>query len=98
MPDVGTSRPAPYQGPGLESAILVVPAVLVVATLSAVVTGWLTVGLAALIAGVVAWLVLWELFSRLHPRFSSGTGETLKWALVVAGPPVVAVAAAVTAN
>jgi hypothetical protein len=41
--------------------------------------------------GVIVWLVLWELFSRLHPRFANDRGEDFKYAVVLGGPPVAAV-------
>jgi hypothetical protein len=100
---LAAKRGGVYVGPGLEEGCFVVPASAVVALVSAIVVAvasgdaiiGLVAGLGGLVAGVLAWLALWELFVRLHPRFSSGTGNAVKYVVVVLGPLVVVCAAAV---
>lgn len=91
-----------YEGPGCETGLVIVPAVVLIALISALVVAvtdvpWngALVGFAGVVSGIAAWLGLWELFSRLHPRFSQGSGETVKWLVVVCGPPLLAFAAVV---
>ena len=94
-----------YTGPGLWEGCVVVPVVGLVAAIAAIVVGVTgtpssvpRVGIAATVVGIFAWIGLWETFSRLHPRFGTGRGERLKYALVMGGPPVLALVAAVMAR
>ena len=89
-----------YQGPGIETAFVVVPAVALVALISTIGVAaidrplhGILVGCAGFLTGLAAWLGLWELFARLHPRFSRGVGNSVKWLAVVCGPPVLALVA-----
>jgi hypothetical protein len=91
-----------YVGPGVEVGCLIVPLVAaigmvagIVVALTATASDGMRVGPAAFVTGILSWVVLWEVFARLHPRFSTGRGDRIKWALVMAGPPVLAMAAAV---
>ena len=94
-----------YKGPGLWESCLVVPAVLVVAAIAAIVvavtgapSSAIRVGIAAAVVGLVAWIGMWEMFSRLHPRFATGRGETFKYGSFMLGPAVLALVAAVVAR
>ena len=96
------SRSDVYEGPGIETAVVVVPAVVLVALISAIAVAvidgpWhgVLVGFGGFLTGCAAWLGLWELFARLHPRFSRGAGNNVKWLAVVGGPPVLALVAVV---
>ena len=91
-----------YVGPGVEVGCLIVPLVAAIAAVTGMlaastgtVSDGIRVGLAAFVTGILSWIPLWDLFARLHPRFSTGRGEGLKWKVVVAGPPILALAAAV---
>ena len=97
--------PSVYQGPGLWEGCLIVPAVLVVGLLSGVVvtltdgvSNGLRVAFAGAAVGGIAWIALWELFSRLHPHFSQGSGERIKVVSIFGGPPLVALVTAVLAR
>ena len=96
------SRSDVYEAPGIETAVVVVPAVALVALISTIAvavidTLWhgVLVGFGGFLTGCAAWLALWELFVRLHPRFSHGAGNSVKWLAVVCGPPVIALVAVV---
>src|SRR3990172_12142718 len=87
---------------GARPGLVIVPAVVLIALISALVVAVTDVrcngslvGFAGVVSGIAAWLGLWELFSRLHPRFSQGSGETVKWLVVVCGPPLLPFAAGV---
>ena len=91
-----------YIGPGVEVGCLIVPLVAAIGGVAGIVaasTGTasdgIRVGLAAFVTGILSWIALWDLFARLHPRFSTGRGEDVKWKVVMAGPPILAVVAAV---
>lgn len=92
-----------YQGPGLkEGCFLIVPAILLVGltsgfvvTLMDGVSNGLRVGFSAVAIGGVAWLAVWELFARMHPRFSQGSGERVKEVAIFGGPPLVALITAI---
>ena len=91
-----------YVGPGIEVGCLIVPLVAAIGAVAGIVTALtatgsdgIRVGLAAFVTGILSWVLLWDLFARLHPRFSTGRGEDLKWKVVMAGPPILAVVAAV---
>lgn len=94
-----------FEGPGLWEGCVIVPAVLVVGLISAVVvtlmdgvSNGLRVGFVGAVVGVVAWLALWDVFARIHPRFSQGSGERVKNVAIFGGPPLVALITAVLAR
>ena len=96
-----TERSGVYDQPGLELGCgIALPLVtltalvggIVVAVTDAPLAG-LIAGFVALVVGVLAWIGLWELFVRLHPRFSQGRGSDLKFAVVLLGPAIVTLAA-----
>ena len=98
----GHPRPSVYEGPGCETVVVVVPGVLVlglilgvaVAMIVTPVIGFVCVTF-GIFAGIVSWLLLWQLFADLHPRFSEGSGESVKWFTVVVGPFLVETATVV---